>query len=205
MLGKMSLEDAQNRLNEVADNILNATSRVLEVVERLKSFGRADGPKTEKVDIVAAIKNAVSMTITQIRDVEETKIELDDNLEILIQGSQVEYEQVLINMIMNAVYAIEKRRVMESASYKGSFRIWLDSDENNVVVSISDNGTGMNKGTAGKIYTPYFTTKERGKGTGLGLSISHGIISKYNGKIEVQSTPMQGTIFRIILPLIGRG
>lgn len=145
------------------------------------------------------------MTITQIREIEESNVEIDDTFPVLVQGSQVEYEQVVINVIMNAVYAIGKRREMESASFKGTLRIWLEKDDKNINILIADNGIGMDRATTQKIYTPYFTTKERGKGTGLGLSISHGIITKYKGRIEVQSAPMKGTTFKIILPLMDRG
>ena len=70
-----------------------------------------------------------------------------------------------------------------------------------VSLCVKDNGIGMDDATISKIYTPYFTTKERGNGTGIGLSISHGIIGKYSGKIEVNSSPHEGSTFKVFFPV----
>jgi signal transduction histidine kinase len=82
--------------------------------------------------------------------------------------------------------------------------IWIRTEVANqdwVVIKITDNGSGIPPAIKGRIFDPFFTTKEPGKGTGLGLAISYQIIIQHHGKIEVNSTPGQGTEFTITLPI----
>jgi signal transduction histidine kinase len=83
--------------------------------------------------------------------------------------------------------------------------IWIRTEVANqdwVVIKIADNGSGIPPAIKGRIFDPFFTTKEPGKGTGLGLAISYQIIIQHHGKIEVNSTPGQGTEFTITLPIL---
>jgi two-component system NtrC family sensor kinase len=71
-----------------------------------------------------------------------------------------------------------------------------------VVIEVADTGCGIPPEHLDRIFDPFFTTKEVGEGTGLGLSISHGIVERHGGRIEVESTPGQGTVFRVVLPVM---
>jgi signal transduction histidine kinase len=73
------------------------------------------------------------------------------------------------------------------------------------VLSVSDNGCGIEPGGLDRLFDPFFTTKPVGEGTGLGLSISHSIVSDHGGRIELESSPGQGARFRVILPVEGKG
>ena len=75
------------------------------------------------------------------------------------------------------------------------------SSESNVLVRVSDTGAGIAPEQLKKIFDPFFTTKPIGEGTGLGLSISHGIVEQHGGRIEVESTPGEGTTFTVCLPV----
>ena len=116
-----------------------------------------------------------------------------------IDESQI--QQVLTNLIVNAIQAmpgggeikIELAKFRESAMVAGGFG-------SAVVVTITDQGTGMDDSTLDQIFEPFFTTKEIGKGTGLGLSIAHGIVEEHGGQIDVESKLGVGTIFRVVLP-----
>jgi signal transduction histidine kinase len=74
-----------------------------------------------------------------------------------------------------------------------------------VIVEVADDGCGIPADLLPRIFDPFFTTKPVGEGTGLGLSISHGIVVDHGGRIEVESTPGQGSRFRVILPVRGKG
>ena len=88
--------------------------------------------------------------------------------------------QVFTNLLVNAAQSIEKQ---------GVIHIRTRHEGNEVVVNISDTGKGMAPETRARLFTPFFTTKPRGQGTGLGLSVSQSIISRHQGRIEVESTP----------------
>ena len=111
-------------------------------------------------------------------------------------GSEI--NQVILNILLNAAQAIQKK----SAAEKGLIHIVTRADEEAVYCSISDTGDGIRPEHIGKIFEPFFTTKQVGKGTGLGLSISYDIIvNKHGGEISVCSEPGQGSTFTLRLPL----
>lgn len=106
--------------------------------------------------------------------------------------------QVLLNMIINSVHAIQSQQ----RSSKGSIHIHTWFDSSNVYCSIADDGPGIPHGIKNDIFNPFFTTKSHGKGTGLGLSISFDIIViKHNGKISVENPVSGGTVFTFSLPI----
>lgn len=201
-LGAMPISMVKGRLEEAVEGILNATERITGVVERLKTFGREEEAGAEEVDLCRAVSNSAEIAAHFLREVEELSIETENVVVPSVRGSQIEFEQIVINFMINAVQAIDERRQREGEDYKGSLRVWFEFDEENVALLMSDNGIGMSDETKAKIYTPYFTTKPRGKGTGLGMSISHGIISKAGGRIEVNSALRQGTTFKLIVPVV---
>ncbi len=121
---------------------------------------------------------------------------LGDIPKIQAIGSKI--EQVLLNIILNASDAIKERNM------KGLGLITITTDEENGFVRclIEDNGIGMSKECIDKIFDPFYTTKPPGHGTGIGLSIAHEIIvNLHHGKILVDSTPMAGSKFIILLPI----
>jgi two-component system NtrC family sensor kinase len=100
--------------------------------------------------------------------------------------------QVFMNLLVNAAQAIED---------KGEIRIRTYQQGDNVLVEVTDNGTGIPEESLKHIFEPFFTTKKVGKGTGLGLSVVYGIIQKHRGEIEVESVTGKGSTFRVILPI----
>jgi signal transduction histidine kinase/CheY-like chemotaxis protein len=201
-LGALSISEVKGRLEDAVGGILNATERIGGVVERLKTFGRDEEIGSEEVDLCRAVMDSAEITAHFLREVEELSIETENVVVPPVRGSQIEFEQIIINFMSNAAHAIEERKQNEGEDYKGSLRVWFEFDEENVALLMSDNGIGMSDETKAKIYTPYFTTKPRGKGTGLGMSISHGIISKAGGRIEVNTALRQGTTFKLIVPVV---
>ena len=103
-------------------------------------------------------------------------------------------KQVFINLVMNAIYAIETRGRI-------TIETRLDNEKRAALIHVQDTGNGIAESDMVRIFDPFFTTKPTGKGTGLGLSVSYGIIHTHGGEITVDSSPGQGSTFTIELPL----
>ncbi len=132
----------------------------------------------------------------------------DDLANVLADSAQI--EQVLLNLVVNGRDAIEKTGtiVIGTANVQPGednlLPLDLALDQSHVLVSVRDNGCGIDPETQSRMFEPFFTTKDKGKGTGLGLSTVHGIVRQYGGHIRVDSEPGKGTDFRIFLPRIAQ-
>jgi two-component system NtrC family sensor kinase len=102
-------------------------------------------------------------------------------------------QQVFLNIINNAIDAVDKEGLIAISSYV--------KDRQFVRVAIKDNGSGIPKDKLRHIFEPFYTTKFKGKGTGLGLSISYGIMQRLGGAIHVESDPKKGTTFFVEIPV----
>ena len=109
--------------------------------------------------------------------------------------------RVLLNLLTNAFYAVQKRQQAGEAGYAPTVGVGTRQVGAAVEITVHDNGTGIPEAVRGRIFQPFFTTKPTGEGTGLGLSLSHDIITKgHGGTLAVASRPGQGTTFTITLP-----
>ncbi len=170
------------------------TTRCKGIIENLMKFSRQEKAVMSEDDLERIVKNGIALIEHQLNigGVKVTQ-ELTPSLpKVVINGNQI--EQVLINIMLNAMHAMEGRdpkklivRLKEGS--KGFARI-----------EIEDTGTGMSEPVRKKIFEPFFTTKPSGKGTGLGLSVSYGIIKSHKGLLDVKSTEGVGTTFIIELP-----
>ena len=114
-----------------------------------------------------------------------------------VQGDPAQLQQVIINLLNNAIDAILERH----GASGGLLVVRTGKDMDNFAfISVSDNGVGISPEHLKKIFTPFFTTKPVGKGTGLGLSVCYGIIGNMGGRMSVESDPGKGTQFTIALP-----
>ena len=104
-----------------------------------------------------------------------------------------EISRVLINIFNNAFYAVKKKQ-------NAKVTLKTIKQNNNLIISVSDNGIGIPLNSMNKIFEPFFTTKPTGEGTGLGLSLSHDIIKSYGGEILVKSKEGEGTTFTVVIP-----
>lgn len=118
-----------------------------------------------------------------------------------INGNTYRFEQVILNLLINAKDAIEEKHKNLGKTFKKKIDISSDLTDNQIIIEIKDNGIGINQKDIDKVLLPFFTTKAPGQGTGLGLSISYGIIKELGGEIDVQSKPNQGTSVLIKIPV----
>jgi CheY-like chemotaxis protein len=166
--------------------------RCKEITHKLLSFARKTQPSMQKVQINDVIEEVVDITDMAAYNKIDMHTHLDENV-APVYGSQTEIQQVLLNLINNALYALEKDG--------GTIEITTGMEESTVLVIVEDDGPGIPEANLERIFDPFFTTKPVGKGSGLGLSICYGIISKMGGEIDVLSTVDQGTRFEIRFPL----
>ncbi|MBU8849051.1 MAG: GHKL domain-containing protein [Desulfobacterales bacterium] len=169
--------------------------RCKEITHKLLSFARKTDSTINDVQVNEVITEMVSLTAKMAR---YNNVIIETNLNEglpYIRISPSELQQVVLNLINNAIDAMEKTGGTIKIKTKVS-----TIEKNNLVISMEDNGPGIAKDNLNRIFDPFFTTKSVGKGTGLGLSICYGIIEKMGGKIDVHSQVGVGTKFRIWIP-----
>ncbi|MCD4737327.1 MAG: PAS domain S-box protein, partial [Bacteroidales bacterium] len=176
--------------------------KMRQIIDHIRTFSRDQrSVMLEKIDINIAIRNALSMISTQykIHGI-EISVDFSDNLGFTI-GNAVKFEQVIMNLLSNSKYAVDKR--MERSNefeYRKKIGISTYNEDEKIFIEFRDNGTGIDKNQLRNIFDPFFTTKEEGRGTGLGLSIVYGIIVEMNGDIKISSKKGSHTIATIVLP-----
>ncbi len=187
----------------VANELIAQVERASSIINHLREFGRkSQGEELQYVDINVPIRGVFTVLGQQfkLRQI-EVQLELQDDLPPVL-GVENRLEQVFLNLIMNARDAIEERRQRDNVEAPAALlKIHSFRQDENVVVTVSDNGAGIPKSVRDRIFEPFFTTKEVGKGTGLGLSISYGIVRDCGGDIQVESAENVGTIFHLTFPI----
>jgi len=170
------------------------TRRISRIVSNLLVFARQSKIELVKFDVNDLIEqtlilNSNLLKINGIRIIEE----LEHNLP-LVNGSEDQLKQVLMNLISNAVESM-----LTSRTKYLTIKTFSKKNKKAIGLQIKDTGSGIPEGTVSKIFEPFFTTKKKGKGVGLGLSVVYGIIQEHGGKIYVDSPPGEGTCFSITL------
>ncbi len=177
--------------------IIEQAERCAKIIKNLLTFARAT--PSEKGDI--NINDLLNRTIYMVKNQAKFhNIKFDINLDesqLVTRGDASQFQQIFLNMFINASDAMNKRGTIMVAT-----RVVPFDNRNFAEIEFTDTGTGIPDEIMGKLFEPFFTTKPVGKGTGLGLSVSHGIVKHYGGHIEVKSTVGKGTSFFVRLPLI---
>jgi signal transduction histidine kinase len=172
-------------------------SRISKIIMGLRLFSRVDQQnEIAKYDLNEGIRNTLIVANNEIKYFADVEENLQNIPLIYADGGQI--NQVLLNLIVNAVHAIKSKNMEE----KGIIKISTGCDDKYVYCSIKDSGVGIPEDNLNKIFDPFYTTKSAGKGTGLGLSISYDIVAnKHGGELLVSSVEGEGSEFTIYLPL----
>lgn len=180
-------------LNEQLIIIKENIDRISKIVRELVDFSRPPSYETVIIQITDVIKTAVGI-VKYDKRVKKVNFETDFDPNLpLARIVPDQMLQVFVNILINALDAIGgKGNIKVSSYYKDEY----------IYIEIADNGCGMDSETAGKIFDPFYTTKEVGKGTGLGLSVSYSIVKKFNGEILVNSEINKGSTFKIKIPVL---
>jgi signal transduction histidine kinase len=191
------LREGQNvteRVKEYVDDLLPATldgvRRVNSIVSDLRRFSRGGFEGHVEYDFTAEVRTALRIARIQLGHV---RVEQELEEVGVVVGRPRQLVQVLVNLLVNAGQA---------TGSGGLVRVTTQRDGEYIRVEVRDTGTGMTEETKRHLFEPFFTTKPAGEGTGLGLSVVHGIVKSHGGRVEVESTPGQGTCFRLRLPLV---
>jgi len=123
----------------------------------------------------------------------DVALDLDRSLGAVVLANEEQLVQVFMALLLNAVDAMREQGTVELRTRWGE-------DARTVLAEVVDHGEGIRGADLPKIFEPFFTTKAPGRGTGLGLSVCYAIIAEHGGRIEVDSTPGEGSVFRIALP-----
>jgi two-component system NtrC family sensor kinase len=182
------------QLQEHLETIRESVFRCRDITHKLLRFVRKSDIELKMHDIHRIIDAVLDGFLMREMAVSNIEIEKKFGSDIpVIQTDSNQLQQVILNMINNAVDAME--------GHAGKITIATVSDNGHVRISIKDTGKGIKPEDMERLFMPFFTTKEVGKGTGLGLSVSYGIIKSLGGHIEVDSKAGQGSTFTIVLPM----
>jgi CheY-like chemotaxis protein len=205
--GEMLLDDllldTQNR--EMVEEILKAGQRSKALVQQLLAFGRKQAIDTKPVNLNLIIANFVKLLRRTVQENITIETIPGEGLPLILADSG-QIDQVIMNLVINAqdamphggVITIETSVVDSETASLPELREVQPGPP--VMLSVSDNGIGMDEETCKKIFEPFFTTKELGKGTGLGLATVYGIICQHGGTVQVISNPGTGTTFKLYFP-----
>lgn len=190
--------DAESLAPQVEEGQKEKVSRILEAVERIRvlardltAYARFDPEVREWVDLNNLIKQALIILHYEVRKGNFTlELSLSDE-DLRVFGNASNLEQVVINLILNAIHAMRERR--------GFIRVYTSLlPDGKIQLRVDDEGMGIPPEDLGRIFDPFFSTKDGG--TGLGLSNVLRIVDEYQGQIRVQSTPGSGSSFQILFP-----
>jgi two-component system NtrC family sensor kinase len=186
----------RDTVGEYLEIIDKEVDRCTRIVDGLLDFSRPKGKTKGRVVVNALVEETLFLLKHHQRFKRLTLArELDQSIPATI-GNAEQLTQVLMALMLNAVDAMDDRR--------GKLTVRTGRNPNQadeVVVEIEDNGIGIPRADQAKIFEPFYTTKPPGRGTGLGLSICYGIVEDHRGRIEVESQPGRGSIFRVFLPI----
>lgn len=187
---QLDMEYILNDMPDLISEALNGTARVKEIVADLKDYSHMRQQAMEFEDINHLIEQAINISNNETK----YRVSIIKNFQQIpkVECWRGKLTQVILNLLLNASQAVGKN---------GQVIISTDVDQQQVCISMEDNGCGISEEHLSKIFDPFYTTKEIGKGTGLGLHICHSIISSHGGTISVDSQVDKGTRFDIRLPI----
>ncbi len=189
---QMDFDFMRQDLIELIRESLQGTDRVKRIVQDLKDFSHVDESEWQLADLHKGLTSTLNVVHNELKYKAEVILELGELPAINCLAAQI--NQVFMNLLVNAGQAIEE---------KGTITIRTGVRDDWVWIEVADTGSGIPAENLSRLFEPFFTTKPVGKGTGLGLSVSYSIVAKHGGRIEVESEPGQGSVFRIWLPVEG--
>jgi PAS domain S-box-containing protein len=202
---ELSLDSLEkdSSLHENLQEVKRAGKRARDLVKQILTLSRAEEEERKPIAVTPLIKEGLKM----LRSTVPTSIDFKEWIcsdQLIVQADPTQIHQVFMNLALNAVHAMpEGEGTLEVSVSPAVFSpgyAEIPAGQYAEIV-VADTGIGIHESQLDRIFTPYYTTKEKGRGTGLGLSVVHGIVKSHKGYITVESTPGKGSVFRVYLPL----
>lgn len=182
---------------DIIEKLQSASNKIEGVIRRVLDFSRPTAPKLALVDLNEIIEGAINLVSVTLKksDIKLQK-SLDKDLKKCYAGAPL-IEQVLLNLITNAIEAMRK------ADGDKKIEIISSMENDHIIIKVSDSGPGVPLAIRDKIFDPFYTTKT--DGSGIGLSLNHRIVSDHGGSLDVSTSKWGGAEFKIELPIEKRG
>jgi PAS domain S-box-containing protein len=174
--------------------VINDTDRCRDIVKDLLAYSRQTSPTKETFQVNSLVEQSLTLIRDQKRFLNINLVEKMSDEMMLIRADKNQLIQVIINLVMNAIDAMERKGTLTFLTYRSK-------NDKKVYIEVSDTGCGIPEENLSKVFDPFFTTKGPEKGTGLGLSTSYGIVKGNGGRITIKETGPKGTTFLIEFPL----
>ena len=195
-VARLSYPFFREHVKTLLDDMYTGCLRIADIVRDLKKFARLDeGTMDESVDVNAVVRSSLRLVQNKVKPYRVVE-DLNPALPPLV-GCTTKVEQVVVANLINATEALAGRP-------GGMITVTTRPEEGGegIILSITDNGTGMSEEIKDRVFDPFFTTKERSGGTGLGLSVTYGIVKEHGGRVEVASAVGEGTTFTYHFPVM---
>jgi len=193
-------EYLQTEIPRAIEQSLDGIERVAKIVRAMKDFSHPGSEEKRSIDINQAIETTITVARNEWKYVSDVETHFDSNLP-LVSCHAGEFNQVILNLLINAAQAIAEARE-DGSQGKGKIVVSTMRDQDWAEISISDTGAGIPEAVRSRVFEPFFTTKPVGKGTGQGLALAHtAVVRRHGGKIWFDSELGKGTTFYIRMPL----
>lgn len=197
----LDLDYCVTEIPRAIDQMLDGISRVARIVGAMKDFSHPGSESKMPVDLNHSIESTLIISRNEWKYFADLETEYDPDLP-LVPCFPSEFNQVILNLVINAAHAIQEAKDHGNSELKGRIRVSTCHIGNEAVIRVEDNGTGIPEAIRQRIFEPFFTTKPIGKGTGQGLAIARGVIvDKHHGRLDLESELGRGTTFTISLPM----
>jgi len=185
--------DKADPLRKYLTSVIDGTERCKDIVKDLLAYSRQTSPAKETFQINSLIEQSLTLLRDQKRFLNINLVKKMSDDMMLIRADKNQLIQVIINLTMNAIDAMDRKGTL-------TFRTYRNKPHRKVYIEVSDTGCGIPEENLSKVFDPFFTTKGPEKGTGLGLSTSYGIVKENGGRISIKETSSRGTTALIELP-----
>ncbi len=198
---KLDIEYVMREIPKALNETLDGLDRIKKIVRAMKEFSHPSSNQKRPTDLNAAIQTTITVSRSEWKYVADLETDFDPDLP-LVPCIVDQFNQAILNIIVNASHAIAEVTGKDGTQDKGKIKIQTSRNGDWAEIAISDTGTGIPEEIRHRVFEPFFSTKAVGKGTGQGLALAHTtIVREHKGKLWFEVGPGRGTTFFIRLPL----